>query len=96
MPAFEAMAAIQSRLTALRHEERSARASGQRAAFWRAQQQMVRARSLDDLRRYCLDALQRPRFLDPEHENDYLKGYRLCFQILLRDLRRIEAQRPHR
>ena len=93
MPAFEAMAAIQSRLAALRHEERSARASGQRAAFWRAQQQMVRARSLEDLRRYCLDALQRPLFLNPEHENDYLKGYRLWFQMLLRDLGTIVARR---
>jgi hypothetical protein len=93
MPAFEAMAAIQARLAALQQETPSARASGQRAAFWRAQQQLGRSRTVEDLRRYCLDALQRPRRLDPEHENDYLRGYRLGFQILLRDLRRIEARR---
>jgi hypothetical protein len=96
MLTFEARAAIQARLAALRHEERSASASGQRAALWRAQQQITRARSLEDLRRYCLDALQRPRYLDPEDENDYLRGYRLGFQMLLRDLRGIEARRQRR
>lgn len=93
MPAFEARAAIQARLAALHGEERCPRLSGQRAAFWRAQQQVGRARSLEDLRRYCLDALARPRSLNPEHENDYLRGYRLGFQILLSDIRRIEARR---
>lgn len=86
------MAAIRARLAALQHEPPSPRASGQRAAFWRAQQQISRARSLEDLRRWCLDSLQRPRGLDPEHENDYLRGYRIGFQLLLRDLRRIEAR----
>ena len=93
MPAFEAMAAIQARLAALRQERPSPLTSGQRAAFWRAQQQLGRARNLEDLRRYCLDALQHPRWLDPEHENDYLRGYRAGFQLLLGDLRRIEARR---
>ncbi len=92
MLTFEAKAAIQARLAALQREARSAYVSGQRAALWRAQQQLTRARTLDDLRRYCLDSLQRPRSLDPQHENDYLRGYRLGFQILLRDLRRIETR----
>lgn len=95
MAAQEVMTTIQARLAALRQEVPSPRSSGQRAALWRAQQQVARARSLEDLRRYCLDSLQRPRWLDPEHENDYLRGYRQGFQMLLSDLRRIEARRGH-
>ncbi len=95
MLTLEARAAIQARLAALGHEERSPRASGQRAALWRAQQQLARARNLDDLRRYLLDSLQRPRLLDPEHESEYVRGYRLGFQMLLSDVRRIET-RSHR
>ena len=93
MPASDAGAAIRARLAAVQRDERCPSRSGQRAAFWRAQQQLGRARSLEDLRRYCLDALQRPRSLDPEHENEYLRGYRLGFQMLLSDIRRIEGRR---
>jgi hypothetical protein len=93
MRSFEAMSAVRARLAALQDEPPGPRASGQRAAFWRAQQQITRARSLEDLRRWCLDCLQRPRGLAPEHENDYLRGYRIGFQLLLRDLRRIEGRR---
>jgi len=71
-------------------------ASGRRAALWRAQQHAARVdRSLEDLRRYCLDALK-PRLLDQEHENDYLRGYREGFQAVLREIRRIETSGSRR
>jgi hypothetical protein len=90
----EALAAIAGRLAELRKEPPSELASGERAALWRAQQEAARpGRGLEDLRRYCLEALQHPRFLDAEHENDYLRGYRRGFQLMLREIRRIEAAR---
>ena len=97
MGAREAIAAIQLHLERLRDEERDAVRSGQRAALWRAQHEAARRnRTLEDLRRYCLQALEHPRFLEPEDENDYLRGYRQGFQAVLEDIRRIETRAPRR
>ena len=55
------------------------------------QQHAARAdHTVDDLRRYCLDALK-PRLLEERHENDYLRGYREGFQVVLHEIRRIET-----
>ena len=90
----EALAVIAERLARLEEEEPSELASGERAALWRAQQEAARPkRTLEDVRMYCLESLRRPRFLEAEHENDYLRGYRRGFQLLLREIRRIETAR---
>jgi hypothetical protein len=92
---MEAIPAIRARLAALDDEGARALRSGQRAALWRAQQQAARLdRTLADLRRYCLEALQARRVLNIEDENDYLRGYRLGFQAVLADIRRLELRRP--
>lgn len=92
--AREVLAAIRGRLAELARAERTAHASGQRAALWRAQQEAARrGRTLQQLRAYCLDALKHPRGLKPEHENDYLRGYREGLQHVLREIRRIEVRR---
>jgi hypothetical protein len=92
MLAMELIPMIRARLERLDAERRTPLASGHRAALWRAQQQAARIdRSLEDLRRYCLDALK-PRLLDVEHENDYLRGYREGFQAVLKEIRRIETR----
>ena len=90
MLAMDLIPMIRARLAEL--ERGDPLASGQRAAFWRAQQQAARIEhTLEDVRRYCLDALK-PRLLDEEHENDYLRGYREGFQTVLRDIRRLETR----
>jgi hypothetical protein len=92
--AREALAAIRARLAELGEEPRGAERSGQRAALWRAQHEAARrGRTLHELRRYCLDALRRPQLLDAEHENDYLRGYRVGLQQVLHEVRRIEGRR---
>jgi hypothetical protein len=94
MLAMEVIPAIRARLASLDEEAERALRSGQRAALWRAQQQAARLdRSLEDLRRYCLDALEQRSVLEAEHENDYLRGYRLGLQAVLGDIRRLELRR---
>lgn len=92
MPAIELISAIRARLAALESGSRDALTGGQRAALWRAQQQAARrSNSLDDVRRYCLESL-RPRLLDEQHENEYLRGFRQGFQAVLSDIRRLETR----
>lgn len=63
-------------------------ASGRRAALWRAQQQAaVLDHTIDDLRRYCLEALTPRRVLDQE---DQMRGFREGLQAVLTEIRRIE------
>jgi hypothetical protein len=94
MLAMEVIPAIRRRLATLDEESERALRSGQRAALWRAQQQAARLdRTLEDLRRYCLEALEQRSFLQDEDENDYLRGYRLGFQAVLKDIRRLELRR---
>jgi hypothetical protein len=91
MRAMELIPAIRARLAQL-ERGRDALTGGQRAALWRAQQHAAHLNhSLDDLRRYCLDAL-RPRLLDESDENDYLRGFRRGFQAVLSDIRRAERR----
>jgi hypothetical protein len=93
----EALGAIRARLAVLDGQQRSPRGSGQRAAMWRAQHEAARrGQTLQDLRGYCLDALKHPRWLDAEHENDYLRGYREGLQQVLSEIRRIEGHRVER
>lgn len=92
MLAMELIPAIRERLAQLDAESRDSLASGRRAALWRAQQQAARlSNTVEDLRRYCLDALNARRSLDEKDENDYLRGYRQGFQAVLTDIRRIET-----
>lgn len=94
MLAMELIPAIRERLAQLDSERGDARASGRRAALWRAQQHAARIEhTVDDLRRYCLYSLRRRRFLDADDENDYLRGYREGFQTVLRDIRGVETRR---
>jgi hypothetical protein len=91
---MELIPAIRARLSKLDVEKGCALTSGERAALWRAQQHAARVeRTVEDLRRYCLDSLDRWRVLDPADENDYLRGYRQGFQRVLKEIRRIEARR---
>jgi hypothetical protein len=93
MLAMELIPMIRERLEELNFaERRGPLASGRRAALWRAQQYAARTdRSVGDLRRYCLDSLK-PRLLDQQHENDYLRGYREGFQTVLNEIRRVETR----
>lgn len=94
MLALEALAGIDRRLAQLRQVQPRPLTSGERAALWRAQREATRrGRSLDDLRRYCLEWLGRPRRLRAEDESDYLRGYRLGLQAVLSEIRRIESAR---
>ena len=91
---MELIPMIRARLAQLDTERRGPLASGRRAALWRAQQHAARLEhTLEDLRRYCLDALK-PRLLDEQHENDYLRGYREGFQAVLNEIRRLETRGP--
>jgi hypothetical protein len=64
--------------------------SGRLAALWRAQARAGRIGvTIDDLRRYCLDMLRSRRALDDDAPA-YLRGYREGFQLVLRDLRKLE------
>lgn len=49
--------------------------------------------ALEDLRRYCLGWLARPRLIGAENEGDYVRGYRQGLQLVLREIRRIETSR---
>jgi hypothetical protein len=92
MLAAQALAGIDERLAELGQDGSVPLASGQRAALWRAQQYAARrGRSLDDLRRYCLEWLGRPRHLRSEEESDYVRGFRQGLQIVLAEIRRIET-----
>ncbi len=92
MLAMELIPAIRERLAQLDADGRDPLTSGHRAALWRAQQYAARIEhTLEDLRRYCLESLK-PRLLEEEFENDYLRGYRQGFQAVLRDIRRIETR----
>lgn len=96
MLAMELIPGIRARLADLGHERRDALAGGQRAALWRSQQYAAHIEhSLEDLRRYCLDAL-RPRLLDAADENDYLRGFRQGFQAVLSDIRALETGQARR
>ena len=92
MLAMELIPAIRARLAQLDGEESDALASGRRAALWRAQQHAARIdHTVEDLRRYCLDSLKKPRLLDEDDENDYLRGFHQGFQAVLREIRRLET-----
>ena len=94
MLAMELIPVIRSRLAELDEERTRALTSGERAALWRAQQHAARVdRTVEDLRRYCLDSLARWRLLDASDENDYLRGYRQGFQVVLKEIRRVETHR---
>jgi hypothetical protein len=101
MLAMELIPTIRARLERLDADRtnglrppRDPRASGHRAALWRAQQHAARVdHTLGDLRRYCLESLQSWHFLDERDENDYLRGYRQGFQAVLNDIRAAEARR---
>ncbi len=95
MQSMELIPAIRTQLARLERGH-DALTGGQRAALWRALQYAARpTRSLDDLRRYCLDAL-RPRLLDAADENDYLRGFRKGFQAVLAEIRTVETRGPQR
>jgi hypothetical protein len=92
MLAMELIPTIRARLAELESKRRDPLIGGQRAALWRAQQHAARVEhSLEDLRRYCLEAL-RPRLLDESDEGEYLRGFRRGFQLVLGDIRRIETR----
>jgi hypothetical protein len=94
MLAMELIPTIRAQLRQLDASRGNALASGRRAALWRAQQHAARIEhSVEDLRRYCLDALE-PRLLEQRHENDYLRGYREGFQAVLGEIRRLETRGP--
>src|SRR5438067_8692539 len=94
MLAMDLIPQIRERLAQLDGQRRDPRNSGRRAALWRAQQHAARIdHTLDDLRRYCLQALTRRGSLDTEDENDYLRGYREGFQAVLREIHRVETRR---
>jgi hypothetical protein len=89
--AMEAIPLIKARLAEI--EERGGSepiSSGRLAALWRAQARAARpGLTIEGLRRYCLDML-RPRQALDEDAPAYLRGYREGFQLVLRDLRRLE------
>jgi hypothetical protein len=92
MLAMELIPAIRARLGELDANRRDALIGGKRAALWRAQQRAARVdSSIEDLRRYCLESL-RPRLLDEEDENDYLRGFRQGFQLVLSEIRKLETR----
>lgn len=93
MLAMELIPTIRARLAELESKRRDPLIGGQRAALWRAQQHAARVdRTVQDLRRYCLDSLDRWRLLDADDENDYLRGYRQGFQAVLKEIRKVESR----
>jgi hypothetical protein len=88
---MDAIPLIRARLAEL--EERGGHepvSSGRLAALWRVQARAARlGLTVDDLRRYCLEMLRSRRALDDDVP-DYLRGYREGFQLVLRDLRKLE------
>ena len=90
-PSIEAVPLIRQRLAELEDSRSDSVASGRRAALWRAQSQAARVdRTIEDVRRYCLESLRPRRFID-ESDSEYLRGYREGFQLVLRELRRFES-----
>ena len=90
-PAIEAIPLIKRELAELEDAPSDSVASGRRAALWRAQAQAARLDlTIEDLRDYCLDSLKPRRFID-EQDSDYLRGYREGFQVVLREVRRLES-----
>jgi hypothetical protein len=90
MLAMELIPRIRQMLAELESENDPV-ASGRRAALWRAQQHAAALNhTVDDLRRYCLEALSPRRVLD---EEDQMRGYREGFQAVLAEVRRFEARR---
>jgi hypothetical protein len=90
-PSIEAVPLIRRRLAELEDSRSNSVASGRRAALWRAQSQASRLdRTIEDLRNYCLDSLSPRRFID-ESDSEYLRGYREGFQLVLKDIRRLES-----
>jgi len=88
-PAMEVIPAIRQLLAEL-SEQHNEVLSGRRAALWRAQQQAAGlTNTVDDLRRYCLNALAPRRQLA---ETESLRGYREGFQEVLRAIRALETQ----
>jgi hypothetical protein len=93
MLAMELIPAIRKLLDQLEHGDPLA--SGRRAALWRAQQHAARIEhTLEDLRRYCLESLDARHHLREEDENDYLRGFREGFQVVLKEIRRLETRGP--
>ncbi len=89
MLAMELIPVIRAMLAEL-DAERSPVAAGRRAALWRAQQHSAAlGRTMEDLRRHCLESLAPRRSLE---ETDYLRGYRQGFQAVLREIRRLESE----
>jgi hypothetical protein len=90
-PSIEAIPMIKQRLAELEDSSTDSVASGRRAALWRAQSEASRLdRTIEDLRRYCLDSLSPRRFID-ESDSEYLRGYREGFQLVLQDVRQLES-----
>ena len=90
-PALEAIPLIKQHLAEIDDSPSDSVASGRRAALWRAQSQAARVdRTIEDVRRYCLESLRPRRFID-ESDSEYLRGYREGFQLVLRELRRFES-----
>jgi hypothetical protein len=88
MLAMELIPAIRELLAEL-EGQRSPVLTGRRAALWRAQQHAAKIdHSIQDLRRYCLEALAPRRSVE---ESEYLRGYREGFQAVLRAIREIET-----
>jgi hypothetical protein len=91
-PAIEAIPLIKRRLAEIEDAPSDSVASGRRAALWRAQSQAARLdRTIADLRRYCLESLRPRRFID-EGDSEYLRGYREGFQLVLREIRKLESE----
>jgi hypothetical protein len=90
---MDAIPAIKARLAELEHRGgQEPVISGRLAALWRAQARAPRiGLTIEDLRRYCLDMLRSRRALDDDTPA-YLRGYREGFQLVLRDLRKLEEQ----
>jgi hypothetical protein len=87
---MEAIPLIKQRLAETAAAPSDSIASGRRAALWRAQSEAARLdRTIEDLRRHCLEQLRPRRFID-EADSGYLRGYREGFQIVLRDVRGLE------
>lgn len=90
-PSIEAIPLIRRRLAEIERSPSNSVASGRRAALWRAQSQAARLdRTIADLREYCLESLRPRRFID-ESDSEYLRGYREGFQLVLREVRRLES-----
>jgi hypothetical protein len=91
-PAIEAIPLIRQRLAEIENTPPDSLVSGRRAALWRAQSAAARLdRTLEDLRRYCLDNLRPRRFID-EGDSEYLRGYRDGFRIVFEEVRRLESE----